>query len=791
MLKRYVLAVRHLWKNKLFSLINILGLSLGIASCTIILFHVKHELSFDQFQPKKDRIVRILHEQYAYTPYVMGKVLPGYFPEIDKVLRIVKLNWSRFYIVRKDIMAEETDCLFADSTLFDVFSFPLVLGDTKSVLSLPYHILISQSVARKYFGNENPMGKVISLRLVNTNYDFTIGGVFRDFPEQSHFHARFIGSMDFYMNTLTGGMMANHWGANSVFTYLLLKEHTDVASIEARMPAFIHDNVPKEFAKDLHYTLQPLSRIHLYTKNGEMDIEPQGSITRVWIFSSIAIAVLVVAIVNFALLTFALSYRRIREFGIRKVVGARRSDLIKLINAEFLIIFILSLQIAIMIVELGVPFLSEHLGLEMQQGLFKNTWVLAELLGIVILLGYLSSVYITVNISGIHPIEALRNRVPVRFSRLPSRSILVVFQFTLMITLISCILIMQKQLIMLRKSDLGFRKEQLITLNIPGNSFDRYKLLKEELRNIQGVANVSGAAYLPPTNQWWISGLKNPQTGENIDFEEINGDYDLAETLGLTITQGRSFSRTYGMDSLSIMINETGLKMLGMKNPLDNYLIREESDPLRTKKKIIGVFKDFHIRPLYDKIQPMAIFLSPEMVQQMAVRLTKEAGENTLNAIKSKWKEVYPDDPIQYTFVNEGLQRAYSKEDKAYALIMFFAVLSMVIALLGLFGLSAIEAQGRRKETGIRKVNGAMPGHIFYSLSYRFIIWIITAFCISTPLSWYIMHRWLEHFAYRTSLSWWIFGVAAIVSFVAAMITVGWQTILAATRNPVEALRYE
>ena len=784
------IAFRHLWKNKLFSFINIVGLSLGLACCLIIMLHVKFELGFDRFHANRDRILRVNNNNFAFTPIVMSTVMPEYFPEIEKIVRIEKSEWARFYLINDKTFAEERDLVYADSTLFSIFTFPLLSGDALTMLRSPDRIMLSEKMAGKYFGSVDPTGMAISLRIDNTTYNFIIEGVFKDFPEQSHFHANFLASMEFYKK-LRGERALTNWGSNSVSTYILLKKSGLQHAIEMRMPGFINKYIPKDFIKDTHFSLQPLTEIHLFSKEIIFNIEPQGSITRVIIFASVAVLVLIIAMVNFVLLSLALSYQRIKEFGIRKVVGARQKELVSLVSAEFIIVFILALQIAFMLVELTIPWLESKINLNVHQGVFDNLGMLVFFAGFTGLLGYLASIYITINVSRIRSIDAVKSSLPLENRRMPARGVLVIFQFSIMIGLLTCLMIMQKQLLLLRNIDLGFRKEQLLSINMPKSSFEKYLVLKAELKNISGIENVSGAAYMPPTGQFWICSLKNPLTGEVFQFEEINGDYDLVETIGIDVLQGRTFSPDYGTDSMAIMINESGLKLLGIKDPLESYLVRQEYDPAKSKITIIGIFRDFHIRSLYEKIQPMAIFLTPGMLYQVAVRLAPDVTNTTLEQIKKKWKTIFPDDPLQITYVNEALHLSYIKEDQSYTLISLFAFLSFVIALMGLFGLSAFAAERRTKELGIRKVNGATAVDIFYVLCKQFGRWIGIAFLVAVPVSWYAMYRWLQHFAYRTEILWWIFALALLVSILVACMTISWQTFKAATRNPVEALRYE
>jgi putative ABC transport system permease protein len=350
---------------------------------------------------------------------------------------------------------------------------------------------------------------------------------------------------------------------------------------------------------------------------------------------------------------------------------------------------------------------------------------------------------------------------------------------------------MQKQLYLLHNKDLGFRKEQLMVIDIPGDAYSGYLRLKDELSKLASITHISGAAYIPPSDEFWICDVKNPTSGESFQIEEINADYGFIEAMGIKLIQGRSFSHEFSSDSMAVLINETGLKKLGIKDPLDSYLIGPEYYPNRTRLMIIGVFRDFHIRSMYEKIFPMAVFLSPAMTRKMAVRLKPGSLDKSMALIQEKWKSVFQDDPMMYSFVEDGLRLKYTKEDQTHALIGMFTFLSIMIALMGLFGLSTFAAQRRTKEIGIRKASGADTLDIFYILSWQFGRWIALSFILGVPVAWYIMHRWLQHFAYRTDISLWIFLLALVFSVLVAVITISWQTLKAATRNPVEALRYE
>ncbi|KPK82468.1 MAG: hypothetical protein AMS27_14535 [Bacteroides sp. SM23_62_1] len=792
MIKDLKTSLKHLWKNKLFSIINILGLSLGLVSCTIILLHVKLELSYDQFHLKKDRIARVITNNFPFTPYILASTLYDYCPEIEKITRITKLGEGKFFIMQNEKFIEEQDLVYADSCFFSVFSFPILHGDPDKMLRSTARIMISEKCAYKYFGKENPVGNLISLRIGNANYDFTVEGVFKDFPEQSHFHASFLLSMEFWTDHRIESTLTN-WGNWSVLTYILMEKPDMNKKINEKMPGLIVKYVPEDLAREinLQFRLQLLSKIHLYSKDMGMDIEPQGSIMRVIVFASIAVLVLIIALVNFVLLSMALSFQRIREFGIRKVLGAQRNKLVSLITAEFLIVFALSFLITLILLDFIKPLVENYMSLSLSHGFMVNLGTICSFLFLVVLLGYLACVYIAIYVSRFRPVDAIKNTIPVSDLRLPSRGVLVIFQFSIMICLMSCLICMKKQLNLLHNKDLGFRKEQLVIIDIPRDSYDKYVRLKDELRKLNSVTNVSGAAYIPPSNQWWVFDLEDPISGESFQFEEINTDYDFMETMEIEILQGRSFSHDFGKDSMAILINETGLMKLGMKEPLDAYLIGPDYYPSRSRMMIIGVFRDYHARSLYEEIYPMAIFLSPTMTREMAVRLAPESLDKIMRLIQEKWVSVFPDDPMQFSFVDEGMRLKYIKEDQTYAMISMFTFLSLVIALMGLFGLSVFVIERRIKEIGIRKVHGSKNIDIIYLLSKQFSVWIGIAFVIAFPVAWYAMYRWLMHFSYKTELSWWIFALSGFITICIAFMTIFWQSFRAALRNPVESLRYE
>jgi putative ABC transport system permease protein len=790
MIRDFKISFRHLWKNRLYTTINILGLSLALTCCSIIILHIRFELSYDRLHANGDRIARVLANSHPFTPYQMATALRDYFPEIEKITKTTKFNEGDFYVKTGERLIPERDLVYADSSFFKVFSFPLESGNADLVLQSPDRIMISSAFARKYFNGKNPSGQSVSLRVDDKVSDFTIEGVFNDFPENSHLHANILLPMEFLAQRRNPSSLTN-WGNSFVVTYVLTGQPGMMDEINNRMPGLISRYIPSEIAEGLKFRLQPLRKIHLYSKDLDMDTETRGSISRVIIFASVAILVLVIAIVNFIVLSMALSFERISEFGIRKVIGAQRKELISLVTAEFAIIFILSFQISLMMVELFTPFVERNMNLKVSQSFLPNFITLALFLLVVILLGYLSSVIIANRVSRFRPIDAIKNTVQVNRMKVPSRGALVIFQFTVMIGLLSCLIGMQKQLRLLQRKELGFRPERLVAVNIPRNEINGYNRLKEEIAKFHFVSNISGAAYVPPNNEFWLFDVSNPINGEVFQFEEINSDYDFVETMGIELIQGRSFSKDHATDSMAILINETALRKLGLTDVTDAWLKGPEYYPSRSRMNIIGVFRDYHAHSLYDNIYPMAIILSPSMAFQMVIRLTGEAPDDGMELIRERWATLFPDDPMQFTFIDEGLRLKYNQEHRLFATIGLFTLLSVVISLLGLFGLSVFIIRRRTLEIGLRKVYGSTNSAIIYLLSRQFTAWVTVAMIIAFPLAWYIMNKWLQHFAYKTSLSWWIFVLSAIISLIIALLTISRQILAATSKNPVESLHYE
>jgi len=790
MFRDFKISLRHLWKNRLYAIINTIGLSLALTCCSIIILHVRFELSYDRLHVNRDRIARVLTNNFPFTPFIMASALHNHFPEIEKISQVARFDEGRFFVKEGDKLVADRNLVYADSCFFDIFSFPVLSGNADHILQSPDRIMISSRFALKYFNNENPTGQVVSLRIDNKSYDFTVEGVFQDFPENSHLHANILLSMEFFAQQ-RNPMSLTNWGNSSVITYILMRQPGITNEINDRMPGLISKYVPSDLATGLKYRLQPLRDIHLYSKDLDMDAEPQGSINRVIIFASIAILVLVIAMVNFIVLSMALSFERVREFGIRKVIGAHRKELISLVTAEFIIIFILSFQISLMAIELFAPVFERNMNLKISHRFVTNFITIAGFLIFVVLLGYCASVFIAGRVSKFRPIDAIKNTVPVNRLKLPSRGVLVVFQFTVMICLLSCLIGMLMQMKLLHGKELGFRPKQLVAINVPGNSHDRYLQLKEELTKLHFVSNVSGAAYVPPNNEFWLFDLSNPLNGEAFQFEEINADFDFVETMGIEMVQGRSFKKEFATDSAAILINETALRTLGINDPAETWLKGPDYYPSRSKMNIIGVFRDYHARALYEKIHPMVIFLSPSMAYQMIIRLSSGSPDNCMDIIHDRWKSMFPEDPMQFNFVDEGLRMKYLQEHELFTTISVFTMLSVVISLLGLFGLTVFVIKRRTREIGLRKVYGSSNSGIIYLLSKQFSMWIVAAMVIAIPLAWSIMPRWLQHFAYKTTLSWWIFAISAFISLAIAMLTVSRQTFAASSRNPVESLHYE
>src|SRR5687768_12344183 len=766
-----IVAWRNLIKKKAYSFINIFGLGLGIASCLLIFMFVQDELSYDNYHEKNDRIYRVIHGQSApdskdissiYPYWVWGNAPVGHalksdFAEIEKLVQFS--GRSDILLTYEDKMYQEDGIFFMDSTAFDVFSWPLLKGNPKTALAAPYSIVLTESTAQKYFGDEDPMGKTVkgseSAGRSNPG-DYTVTGVIADLPLNSHFRFNALLSMSTFRKSRPDVFDA--WGYVDFYTYFLVSEQFDAAAFKRKLPDFLSRH--KEYPES-RYTIaiEPMKDMYLRTP-AERQPGETGSLTNIYVFSIIGLFILVIAMINFMNLSTARSMERGKEVGIRKSIGAYRSSLIYQFLGESMIIVGLSTIVAIMIVVLTMPYMDDLTGKQLEIHRFI-TWQTGSLfLGIIILIGVLAGTYPALVLSGFNPVLILKGITRSQAGGAGLRKALVVFQFTLSIALIAGTMIVYFQMSHLLDKDLGFDKEQMLILdyNYDGIVNQRSEVLKSELEKNPSILSVAFSRSVP--------GSYFPHAGteiENPDGEMVmqgqpifQVGLDFVTHFGLELVAGRTYSRDFPTDSTQAMIiNEAAAKQYGYKDPAD--VVGKRFSQWGREGTVIGVVKDFNFTSLHNNIAPLTLPFAPYESRYLSLKVKSENIDETVEAVGKVWREQVPHRPFLYSFLDDDFNRQYKSEFMFRKLFTTFACLAIFIACLGLLGLATYTAERRSKEIGIRKVLGADLRNIVSLLSKDFIGLVLIAIVIATPISWYAMNRWLEGFAYRMEIQAWIF----------------------------------
>ncbi|MBU0712023.1 ABC transporter permease [bacterium] len=798
MFKNYLkIAVRNLIRHKTYSFINIAGLAIGMASCFLILLYVLDEMCYDRYHENAKQIYRILNEDtgneefYSTTPFVLAPTLINDFPEVTKITRMVK-NLGEIMVKQDENFIRENNLFFADQDIFDIFTFSFIKGNSKTALVEPYSIVITKKMAEKYFGDKDPMEKILTIKVENDLYDLKVAGVLKDIPRNSHFRADFIASMIIARNIFEkmeerfGFSILENWGFNNPFTYLLLPDNYPASKLEQKLPDFKKRHVPDWL--NIKYHLQPLTDIHLHSTHVLSDIEVQGNITYVYLFSAIALLILLIACINFIILSTARSATRAKEVGVRKVIGASRSDVIKQILSESVLVSFISLPIAISLVEFFLPFANQLLRTKLTVNYYENWQFIISLILITFIVGITSGSYISFYLSSFQPVEILKRKLKPGQTKSNFRRILIIMQLSIYTMLIFCTGSIYRQLYYLQNKDLGFDKEHVVVINIPNPEFlQKYESFKNEVIQNSGIINISGAWLIPPTSNRGTAQIypkNDPDNKKTIGLNAV--DYNYFETLNIEFATGRSFSIKFSTDEKeAVIINETAAREFGFKSPIGEK-IKDFGN-----REIIGVVKDFHLRSLYERIEPCMFVLNPMEIYQVMIRIRPGNIPETLFFLKEKWKQFVPIAPFNYSFIDDNLNKLYESEQRAGKIIGYFTFLAILIASLGLFGLASFIAEQRTKEIGIRKVFGASVPVIVALLSKEIVKLTIIAIIIAFPVVYYAMNRWLQDFAYRINIGFGTFILTGLVALAIALFTVIFQAVKAATVNPVETLRYE
>jgi putative ABC transport system permease protein len=795
-------AWRSLLKNKLFSAINIFGLSLGIALCYTILLYVKDEMSYDRFNTKADRIARIIFQaninggniNESVTMPPVAKTLKTDFPQVEDATRLKDMGTPKIRV--QDKVFKEDRFAFADANIFSIFTLPLTEGNPATALTKPNTVVISQRLAQKYFGTAPAMGKTF---VVNDNKDlFTITGVMADIPSNSHFHFDLMASMASWPDA-----QSDSWMGSGYYTYLLLQPGASLRQLEAKFPAMVEKYMGPQIEKNmglslaqfrtsgnsLGFSLQPLSAIHLHSATNN-ELEPGGNATYVYIFSGIAIFMLIVACINFINLSTAGASKRAKEVGVRKVIGSGKAQLIGQFLSESMLLALMAVAVAILMVYLALPAFNAIAG---------KTFTLEPLsllgfgtLGIVV--GLIAGIYPAFYLSSFQPIAVLKGKLTNPAKRIGMRSALVVTQFVISVGLMIATVVVYQQMKYIRDKNLGYNREQILT--IP-NSYllgRNEQSFKNQMLQDSRVVSATTSWYKPVGPSNYNNALAYP---EGNDHQLVNGvDFHIDEqyipTFGMRIVAGRNFSPAYPTDSAGIILNETAAKALGWDNAsaIGKTLIRQNSDKgLNYPYHVVGVVQNFNFRSLHENITPLFMTLQPEGGLIFKIKTADVAG--LLATMKNQWDQYKTGEAFSYNFLDDLYNKTYAAEQKTGTILNIFAALTILVACLGLFGLATYTAEARTKEIGIRRVLGASVSQVTGMLSTQFIKLVGIASLIAFPLGWLAMNRWLEGFAYRVNIQWWVFAMAGMAAVLVAILTVSVQAIKAAVANPVKSLRSE
>ncbi len=788
-------AFRYLWSHKIFSGINLIGLATGLCVCFFALLYVHFELSYDNYNQKGDRIYRLVTDlktsagtNYESASAPMAPAIQASFPEVQAATRI----FLDYLIVQKDQnnFGEEA-IAYADSSLFSVFTLPLVKGNASTVFNTPFNIVLSETAAKKYFGKEDPVGKTL---LIDGKNSATVTGVMKDIPYNSHLRVDILVSMSTLLKEYAPGMNTK-WNKFGFYTYILLPENYSPSKLAAKLPEFVKQNMDESQVK-YSLSLEPLKDVYLKGKSrgSRTGSSISGNINNVYIFSLIAIFVLFIACFNFINLTTAFSLQRAKEIGVRKVMGASKKQLIFqfLIDAVFLCL--IAFAIAIFLSVLLLPLFNQLSGKIISTTIFKHVNYIGLLLFIAVSIGFLSGIYPAFFLSDFQPISSLKGKFILGSKGITLRKTLVIAQFSISIILIVATIVVYTQLHFMQNHELGFKKDHqlVIDFHFDNRIIDHDETVKQQLMSLPGISMASMSSAIPGRyNHTFPTEIEDPNKGMlELRSNSYFVDYDFLDQYQIKLIAGRSFSKGITSDLRnSMIINEAALKSLGYNDP--NAAIGKHFVQRGNTGTIIGVIKDFHFHSFTEEVHPLTLMVSPGFFTFLTLNISSQNLQATVNSLENKWKELVPGMPMIYFFSDDAYNAQYKAEARFGKLFMCFAIIAIVISCLGLLGLSAFSTAKRTKEIGIRKVLGSSVSGIVTLLNKDFLMPVLVAFIISIPIAWFGMNKWLQEFAYRINISWWIFALAGMSALIIALVTISFQAIKAAVANPVESLRSE
>jgi len=801
MLKNYLkVAWRNIIRYKGYSFINIFGLAVGIACCILIMVWVQNELSFDRFNEKADRIYRVfqrltLNAQTRTAPVTSAPMAPALlqsFPEVEQAARILSLGNTT--VKYGDREFREQSIPYADASFFSVFTLPLLEGDARSALAAPYSVVISEKIARKYFGAEHAVGKMLKFGDGKT---YTVTGLMKNIP--GNFHLTFDILCSYATWIEENKPEAERWGSLGTFTYVLLAPGTGIDSLLEKVNRLSDEkfgNQLKQVGGSVKVFLQPLREIHLRS-SFEFDIANTSDILTVYLFSAIALFILLIACINFINLSTARYANRALEVGLKKTLGATRGSLIRQFFSETFLVASLAVALACVFAGLALPWLNAVSGQEFTRAIFLQPLFLLSLVLFTALVGTLAGSYPAIYLSSFHPVRTLKGKLKAGAASTTFRRVLVVGQFAISIILILGTLTILKQLRYMKNKQLGFQKEQVIVVTLPQGGNPSPTTVRDEFAAVPGIVGASLSADVPGLNFSMTNFVPEGRTeSEGILMQFMAVDDRFLPTLGMEVVKGRNFSSAMKSDpGEAVLINETAAARLGWPDPVGRTISRPGPGPnggrIDIKTRIVGIVKDFHTRSLHQKIEPMVLHNSPVAFQMVSLRFTGQSATEIMPMLRQRWEKLFPALAFDSFFLDESFARMYQAEEHLEKIFTSFAILAIFISCLGLFGLAAFMTEKRTKEVGIRKVLGASIMRIVFLLSNEFSKWVLVANLIAWPLAYHFLNRWLQSFAYHTTIGIGSFFFSGLAALAIALLTVGYQAVRAARANPVDSLRYE
>ena len=805
MLKNYFkITLRNITRNKMYSGLNIVGLAIGLACCILILLYVHDELSYDRFHDNAESIYRVVptfttSERTMYlatNAHVQGPMLKDEFPE---VLEYVRFTGSRERVIEyENISFSEERFVYTDESVFEVFSFDMILGNPKEALVNPNTIVLTEEMAEKYFGSDDPMGKSLK---VNYSDLFTVTGVIKNIPSASHLKPDFLAS--FSTMGLKPSTNINNDLLNQVnyYTYLLFREGTDYRVMEQKFTDDINRRIGamlKQLGGTAELELQPLTKIYLHSDR-ELESEQLGDVTYVWLFSGIGIFILLLACLNFMNLSTARSANRAKEVGLRKVVGAQKSQLVRQFLGESLILTFISFIFAVILVLISMPFFRNISGKDILMNSLTNPTILAGFVGLFLIIGLIGGSYPAFFLSAFRPVEVIQGTLKRGAKSSVLRIVLVSFQFAVSIILIIGTFTVNTQLKFVRSKNLGYDKDHVITMLMRNaETQQKYEAIKETIQRNPNVISVSASSTSPlGTNDFSAHhAVGKPEDQINMFWSQMV-DENYINTYKMEIVRGRNFSKDFPSDKeQSIIINEAAVKKLGWQDdPTSQKIERYTGQNLSQRRpyNVVGVVKDYHYQSLHEEIQPMILYYTSPYsnFSLISVRVLPENVQETITFLETTWAQFDSQYPFEYTFVDDQYDALYRTEVRLGKLFSYFTTLAILIGCLGLFGLTSFTTEQRTKEIGIRKVLGASVQSIIYMLVRDFTKWVFIAVIVAWPVGYLVMNKWLNNFAYRANLGVWIFLSSALLALVISIVTVSYQSTKAALANPANSIRTE